>query len=74
MAFSEKLANRIRERFDTLRNIEEKPMMGGLVFMYNGKMCVGIIGDDLMCRIDKEFHEEAVEKKAAAPWTLPIAQ
>jgi TfoX/Sxy family transcriptional regulator of competence genes len=62
MAFSEKLANRIRERFDTLRNIEEKPMMGGLVFMYNGKMCVGIIGDDLMCRIDKEFHEEAVEK------------
>jgi len=62
MAYSEKLANRIRERFDTLRGVEEKPMMGGLTFMYKGKMCVGIIGDDLMCRIDKEFHSEAVEK------------
>lgn len=62
MPYSEKLANRIRERFDKLRNVEEKAMMGGLTFMYNGKMCVGIIGDELMCRIDKEFHDEAVEK------------
>lgn len=62
MAYNETLATRIRERFAELGNVEEKTMMGGLTFMYNGKMCVGIIGDELMCRIDPEFHESAVEK------------
>ena len=41
--------------------IEEKAMMGGLTFMYNGKMCVGIIKDDLMCRIHPDKHDQAVE-------------
>jgi TfoX/Sxy family transcriptional regulator of competence genes len=62
MAYNETLAQRIRERLSTLSNVEEKEMMGGLTFMYNGKMCVGIIKDELMCRIDPEFHENAVEK------------
>jgi TfoX/Sxy family transcriptional regulator of competence genes len=30
--------------------------------MYNDKMCAGIIKNELMCRIDPEFHETAVEK------------
>ena len=62
MAYNEKLANRIREKLSSLPNIEEREMMGGLTFMYNGKMCVGIIKDELMCRIDPSFHEMAVEK------------
>jgi len=63
MAYSEKLADRIRARLAGLPNIEEKKMMGGLTFMYNGKMCVGIIKDELMCRIDPSLHEEAIAKK-----------
>ena len=62
MPYSETLANRIRERLADLPNIEEKEMMGGLTFMYNDKMCVGIIKDELMCRIDPTLHETAVEK------------
>jgi TfoX/Sxy family transcriptional regulator of competence genes len=62
MAFNEKLANRIRERLSHFPNIEEKKMMGGLTFMYNDKMCVGIIKDELMCRIDPELHETAIKK------------
>ncbi|MHC1705575.1 MAG: TfoX/Sxy family protein [Tenuifilaceae bacterium] len=62
MAYSEMLANRVRERLMNLQNIEEKEMMGGLVFMFNGKMCVGIIKDELMCRIDPEIHNLVVEK------------
>lgn len=62
MPYSEKLANRIRERLAALPNIEEKEMMGGLTFMYNDKMCVGIIKDELMCRIDPELHETAISK------------
>lgn len=63
MAYSEQLADRIRERFEMLDNIEEKRMMGGLVFMYNDKMCVGVMKDELMCRIDPALHDECVEKR-----------
>lgn len=37
-------------------------MMGGLTFMYNNKMCVGIIKNELMVRLDPERHEEATGK------------
>lgn len=61
MSYNEQLANRIRESFANLPGVEEKQMMGGLTFMVNGKMCVGIIKDEMMCRIDPGFHEKAVE-------------
>jgi TfoX/Sxy family transcriptional regulator of competence genes len=62
MAYSEKLANRIRTALEGISKIEEKEMMGGLAFLYNGKMCVGIIKDEMMCRIDPELYEECLEK------------
>ena len=62
MAYDENLARRIREELSSLTNIEEKEMMGGLIFMYNDKMCIGIIKNEMMCRIDPAIHEEAVEK------------
>ena len=37
-------------------------MMGGLTFMVNDKMCVGVIKDELMCRIDPEIHEHLIER------------
>jgi TfoX/Sxy family transcriptional regulator of competence genes len=61
MAYNKKLTDRIRERLVNLPIIEEKEMMGGLTFMINDKMCVGIIKDEMMCRIDPEFHETAIE-------------
>lgn len=62
MAYDEKLADRIRERLVELPQVEEKEMMGGLTFMVNDKMCVGIIKDELMCRIDPALHDTVVEK------------
>jgi len=62
MAYNKKLANRISNALADLTNIEEKEMMGGLTFMYNDKMCIGIIADEMMCRIDPSFHETAIEK------------
>jgi TfoX/Sxy family transcriptional regulator of competence genes len=62
MAYSETLANRVREALQELPVLEEKAMMGGLAFMVNDKMCVGIIRDELMCRIDPELHAAAVEE------------
>lgn len=62
MAYDTKLTERIRNHLVHLPSIEEKEMMGGLSFMYNGKMCVGIIKDEMVCRIDPLLHTEAIEK------------
>ncbi len=62
MAYDERLADRIREQLVNLPNVEEKSMMGGLTFMVNDKMCIGIIKDEMMCRIAPELHDTVVEK------------
>ncbi len=62
MAYSEKLANRIREQIAEIKNFEEKEMFGGIAFMLNNKMCVGVIKDELMCRIDPSVYADALEK------------
>ncbi|HEY9113563.1 MAG TPA: TfoX/Sxy family protein [Bacteroidales bacterium] len=67
MSYNKTLANRIRERMSVLPNIEEKEMMGGLTFMFNGKMCVGIIKDEMMCRIDHDIYEPSLEKHGCRP-------
>jgi TfoX/Sxy family transcriptional regulator of competence genes len=64
VSFDNKLANRIREYLSGMPNVEEKKMMGGLIFMVNDKMCVGIVKDELMCRIDPALHEMAIGKPA----------
>jgi len=63
MAYNEDLANRVREKLSILPHVSEKEMMGGLTFMYNEKMCVGIIKNELMCRIDPALHETEIEKQ-----------
>ena len=63
MAYSEDLANRIRIAFIDQRVVEEKKMMGGLTFMVNGKMCVGILQDDLMVRLDPAVYDAALRKE-----------
>ena len=55
MAYSEKLAQRIRENLANVKKVKEKEMMGGLTFMVNDKMCIGIIKEEMMCRIDPEL-------------------
>ena len=62
MAYNQTLANRIREQLQDLDGIEEKEMIGSLCFMLNDKMCVGIIKDELMCRLDPALYEEVLEK------------
>ncbi len=62
MPYSEALADRVRERLADLPNLEEKAMMGGRLFLYNDKMLVGVIQDDLLCRIDPAIYEQMLEK------------
>ena len=61
MAYNEKLNDRIREAMAHLPKVEEKYMFGGVCYMLNGKMCVGVVGDEMMCRIDHDVYENALE-------------
>lgn len=68
MAYNEQLANRTRELIaETHKKVEEKKMFGGLCFMVNGKMCVGVEQHRLMVRFDPARHEEIMEKEGCKP-------
>lgn len=68
MAYNEQLADRTRELIAvTHRKVEEKKMFGGLCFMVNSKMCVGIEKDRMMVRFDPEKEEEVFEKNGTHP-------
>ena len=63
MAYDEHLAERIRSILDARKiNYLDKKMMGGLVFMVDDKMCIGIVKDNLMARIGEEKYPEALQK------------
>ena len=68
MAFDDKLANRVRQSF-AAQNVAyiEKRMMGGLCFMVDDKMCVGVHEERLMVRIDPEAYESALHRKGCMP-------
>lgn len=62
MAYNEKLVDRLREALAHLPKVEEKKMFRGVTFMVNGKMCVNVSGEELMCRFDPALHETISEK------------
>jgi TfoX/Sxy family transcriptional regulator of competence genes len=68
MAYDEPLAERIRRGFNQAgTRFEEKRMMGGLCFLVNGKMCVGVEKNRLMVRIDPSIYESALARKGCVP-------
>lgn len=64
MAYSEFHADRVRRLLKDAHLTEEKKMMGGLIFMVNHKMCVGLDIDKktgldrLMVRVGKLPYED----------------
>lgn len=50
MAYDEDLAERIRESLADQPGTSEKRMFGGIAFMVNGNMAVGVSNDELMVR------------------------
>ena len=62
MAYNENLADRIREALVDVPKVSEKFMFGGVCFMVNNKMCVGVVKDEMMCRINPEQEETVLER------------
>src|SRR2546421_10130725 len=60
MAFSELLAERIRQALARRKGIEEKKMFGGIGFLLNGNLLVGVWKDSLIVRLGPEPAEAAL--------------
>jgi TfoX/Sxy family transcriptional regulator of competence genes len=60
MAYDETLAERIRTALARRKNIEEKKMFGGICFLLNGNMLVGVWKEFLIARLGPEQGEEAL--------------
>jgi TfoX/Sxy family transcriptional regulator of competence genes len=64
MAYDELLEDRIQRILNENKiSFSKKKMMGGLTFMVDDKMCVGIVRDTLMARIDPDRYDEALKKQ-----------
>jgi TfoX/Sxy family transcriptional regulator of competence genes len=60
MAFNESLAARIRQRLARRKNVEEKKMFGGVGFLLNGNLLVGVWKDSLCVRLGPDQAEAAL--------------
>jgi TfoX/Sxy family transcriptional regulator of competence genes len=60
MAFDEGLAQRVREALEGQVSTTERRMFGGLAFLVDGKMFVGISGSKLMARVGAERYQDAL--------------
>jgi TfoX/Sxy family transcriptional regulator of competence genes len=66
MAYDEHLAERIGQSLKSNKvSFEVKKMMGGLCYLVDGKMTVGIVKNQLMARIDPDIYQEALQRKGA---------
>ncbi|HEV3326652.1 MAG TPA: TfoX/Sxy family protein [Puia sp.] len=68
MAYNEKLADRVRELIAAREDrVEEKLMFGGLTFMVNDKICVGVKSDRILVRIDPNIYDQEALGDAVTP-------
>ena len=65
MAFDEQLANRVRKQLGHKAALIEKKMFGGLAFLINGNMSVGVHGSELIVRIAPESSDAALKEPGA---------
>lgn len=71
MAYDENLEKRIVRILDD-KNItfESKRMIGGLCFMVDEKMVVGIMKDSILARVDPDLYSKLIKRKDCGPMKL----
>lgn len=68
MAYNEQLADSVRELISLTHKVtEEKKMFGGLCFMVNDKMCVGVEKERLMVRLNPDLMDKVMEREGCKP-------
>jgi len=72
MAYDVLLADRIRLYLAEVPKVKvvEKTMFKGLAFLVNGKMCVNVSGENLMCRFDPNIGDQLITRKGYLPMVM----
>jgi len=72
MAYNKQLVAQLRLNLShsNQKNIVEQQMFRGLMFMVNDKMCIGVSGDNLLCRFDPLQQEEVTTKTGFQPMVM----
>ena len=71
MAYDEDLANRVRELIAVESGLDEKKMFGGLAFLIDGNMAVGVSGQGgLMARVHPDETEALMGRPHARPFEM----
>jgi len=60
MSFDPSLAQRVRVSLGARSGVTERRMFGGLAFLVDGKMFMGIRNSSLMARVGPERHKDAL--------------
>jgi TfoX/Sxy family transcriptional regulator of competence genes len=63
MPFDEQLAARIRVAIGRKKSVEEKKMFGGVGFLLNGNMLVGVWKDSMIARLGPEEGVNALRER-----------
>lgn len=70
MAYSEELADRVREIVSHKKGITEKKMFGGVGFLLNDNMLVGVWKEFLIVRLGQDDGEKALKEKFVIPFDI----
>lgn len=65
MAYDEGLADDVRAHVGNHPGLSEQQMFGGIAFLVHGNMAVTVSGSELMVRVGKDAHDEAVARPGA---------
>jgi TfoX/Sxy family transcriptional regulator of competence genes len=68
VAFDERLADRIRASLRDRMDVDERKMFGGIAFLINGNMCCGVLGDELIVRLEREEADGALAEDSVRPF------
>ena len=69
MAFSERLAQRVRDQL-AHSAVTDKKMFWGLVFFINGNLSVGVHGNELIVRMAPDSADRVLAQPGARPFDI----
>lgn len=70
MAYDEALVARVRHALGPRRGVVEQRMFGGVAFLVQGNICVGVQSDALVARVGPEQMSEAISRPHASAFAI----